>query len=93
MASSSAMHDVYILRCADGSLYAGCTRDPQAREKVHNVGRSAQYTSGRRPVQLVYVEECDSLGVALKREHQVKRWTRAKKEALIVADLASLKGL
>jgi len=76
-------HFVYILRCADGSLYTGCARDPHARENVHNKGRGARYTSSRRPVSLAYFEPCDSLGAALKREHQVKRWPRAKKEALI----------
>jgi len=74
---------VYLLRCADGSLYTGCARDPHAREKLHNKGRGARYTSSRRPVSLVYFEQCDSLGAALKREHQVKRWPRARKEALI----------
>lgn len=93
MASSSGMHYVYVLRCGDGSLYTGCARDPQAREKVHNDGRGARYTSGRRPVRLVYVEECDSLSAALRREHQLKRWTRAKKEALIVGNLGLLKKL
>lgn len=82
---------VYILRCADGTLYTGCARDPRAREEAHNKGRGARYTSGRRPVSLVYAEECNSPGEALRREHQVKRWTRAKKEALIAGDLNLLK--
>jgi len=82
MTRPSRPHFVYILRCADGTFYTGCTKDPRAREKAHNDGRGARYTSGRRPVRLVYVEACDSLGAALRREHQVKRLTRAKKEAL-----------
>jgi predicted GIY-YIG superfamily endonuclease len=74
---------VYILRCADGTLYTGTAKDPHARVKLHNAGRGARYTSGRRPVSLVYVEACASLGEALRREHEIKRWTRARKDALI----------
>jgi len=54
-----------------------------AREKVHNAGRGAKYTASRRPVTLVYSERCDSLSAALKREHELKGWTRAQKDALI----------
>ena len=78
-------HFVYIVRCADGTLYTGYARDPHARERVHNRGRGARYTAGRRPVSLVYSEAFESRGAALSREHQVKRWTRAKKEAVIAA--------
>ena len=48
------MHFVYIVRCADGTLYTGYARDPRARERAHNSGRGAKYTAGRRPVLLVY---------------------------------------
>lgn len=74
---------VYILRCADGSLYTGYARDPHAREKTHNLGRGARYTAGRRPVTLVYCEPCASVGAALRREREVKRWSRKRKEQLI----------
>ena len=77
------MHFVYIVRCADGTLYTGYALDPRAREKVHNSGRGARYTSGRRPVVLVYSEASKSRGAALSREHQLKQWTRRRKEALI----------
>ena len=77
------MHFVYILRCCDDSLYTGYARNPVEREKIHNCGRGAKYTAGRRPVTLVYCEQCDSLSEALKRERQLKGWTRAKKESLI----------
>ena len=50
------MHFVYIVRCADGTLYTGYARDPRARERTHNSGRGAKYTAGRRPVRLVYQE-------------------------------------
>ena len=77
------MHFVYIVRCADGTLYTGYARDPKARVKVHNAGRGARYTSGRRPVTLVYVESWTSIGDALRRERALKRRSRAQKEDLI----------
>lgn len=77
------MHFVYIVRCADGTLYTGYARDPETRAKTHNSGRGARYTSGRRPVVLVYVEACRSKGKALSREYQLKRLRREQKDALI----------
>ena len=77
------MHFVYIVRCADGTLYTGYARDPINRVETHNSGRGARYTSGRRPVTLVYSESFESLGDALRREAQLKRLSRAKKEALV----------
>ena len=74
---------VYLLRCADGTFYAGSTSDVEARVAAHNAGRGAKYTSGRRPVAMVYVEECGSRSAALRREHALKRLTRTAKEALI----------
>jgi len=83
------MYSVYIVRCSDGTLYTGVARDPQARVNVHNSGKGAKYTRGRMPVCLVYVEPCDSLSAALKREHQLKPLSRAKKEALIAGNLVA----
>ena len=77
------MHFVYVVRCADGSLYTGYALDPDDRVAVHNTGRGARYTSGRRPVSLVYSESFDSIGDALRRERQLKRLSKEKKEALI----------
>lgn len=74
---------VYILRCADGTFYTGCAKDLAAREAAHNAGRGAKYTAGRRPVALVYSEPCESLGAALRREHELKRLSRAGKAALV----------
>ena len=79
------MHFVYMVRCADGTLYTGYARNPQEREKAHNSGRGAHYTACRRPVHLVYSEICESRSEALKREYQLKRLTRPKKEALLDA--------
>ena len=76
------MHFVYIVRCADGTLYTGYARDPQARVQLHNRGRGARYTAGRRPVSLVYWESFRSIGDALRREREVKRLRRAAKETL-----------
>ena len=79
------MFFVYIVRCADGTLYTGAARDPHARMDVHNSGKGAKYTRGRRPVSLVYCEPCESLSAALKRERQLKPFSRARKEALIAS--------
>ena len=80
---SPPVHFVYIVRCADGTLYTGYARDPHARVKMHNAGRGAKYTSGRRPVRLIYSESFASIGDALRRERALKRRSRAQKEALI----------
>jgi putative endonuclease len=82
---------VYMVRCADGTLYTGFARDPDERVRVHNSGKGAKYTRSRLPVSLVYVEECESLSAALKRERQLKPWSRTKKEALIAGDEQALK--
>ena len=79
------MHFVYIVRCADGSLYTGYALDPRARTRAHNAGRGARYTSSRRPVRLVYSESFESLSEALKREYELKQWPRVRKQALIRA--------
>jgi predicted GIY-YIG superfamily endonuclease len=76
-------HFVYIVRCADGTLYTGYARDPRKREQVHNSGRGAHYTACRLPVSLVYSEAFPSKSAALRHEIELKRWTRAKKEALV----------
>jgi putative endonuclease len=83
------VHHVYVVRCADGTLYTGYALDPQARERVHNAGRGARYTSGRRPVTLVYAESFRSKSAAMRREYQLKRWPRSKKEALLFSVVSS----
>lgn len=74
---------VYLLRCADGTLYCGSTTDPQRRAAAHNSGRGAKYTRARRPVALVYTERLPSKGDALRREAALKKLPRAHKLALI----------
>ena len=62
------MYYVYLLRCADGTLYTGFTNDLARRLAAHNAGRGAKYTRGRRPVELVYWESFSNKSSALRRE-------------------------
>jgi predicted GIY-YIG superfamily endonuclease len=82
VASRPRGHFVYIVRCSDGTLYTGYARDPHSRETLHNSGRGAKYTAGRRPVTLVHVERYRTKGRALRREIEIKKWSRQQKEAL-----------
>lgn len=84
---------VYILRCADESLYVGLADDVEARLVAHNDGRFGGYTARRRPVMLIHLEEFTTFEDASARERQLKGWTRAKKEALVRGDLDTLKEL
>lgn len=79
---------VYILRCADGTLYCGWTTDLEARLATHNSGKGAKYTRSRRPVELVYSEAYEDRHDALSREWHIKRMTREEKLALARADRA-----
>lgn len=75
---------VYILECADESLYVGCTNNPETRIKEHNNSkRGAHYTKTRRPVKLLHRETFDNLHEARKREREIKSWSRKKKLELI----------
>jgi len=78
---------VYILKCADGSYYTGSSADLSKRLFEHQQGvQSSAYTFSRRPVELVWSEEVETYNEALLHEHQIKGWSRAKKEALIRDD-------
>lgn len=90
MASSSVWF-VYIVRCADDSFYVGETNDVATRVADHNRGRGSAHTLKHRPVTLAYVEAHPTRAVCLKRERQIKGWTRSKKAALIAGDLLALK--
>ncbi len=81
----SARAYVYILRCADDSLYTGWTTDPERRLAEHNSGiAGAKYTKGRGPCSIVYLEEFDDKKKAMSREWEIKnRMTRDEKLALI----------
>ena len=74
---------VYILLCADGSLYTGITKDLSRRCQQHNDGTASRYTRSRCPVKLVYQEPQRSQSLALKREVAIKKLTRRQKLALI----------
>jgi len=78
----SGMWYVYIVRCADRTLYTGVARDLSARIDAHNAGRGAKYTRARLPVKLIYQETVVDRSAALRREHAIKRLSRAEKRAL-----------
>ena len=75
---------VYILKCSDGSYYTGITNNIAVREREHKLGTDRTcYTFSRRPVVLVYSESYPEAIYAIRREKQIKGWSRRKKEALI----------
>lgn len=74
---------VYILRCADGTLYTGITKDLARRTEQHNAGTASRYTRSRCPVKLVYHEPQPSQSLALKREAAIKKLTRRQKLAMV----------
>lgn len=74
---------VYILECADGTLYAGWTTDVERRLDEHNTGRGARYTRGRRPVKLAYCEKVADRSAAQRREAAIRRLRRSAKLDLI----------
>ncbi len=78
-------YSLYILRCADGTYYTGIAKDVARRLSEHNgiLGNGAKYTSGRRPVEIVYEASFPSRSEALKEEMRVKRLTRSQKQELI----------
>ncbi len=74
---------MYVLRCADDSLYTGYTTDVPRRLATHNSGKGAKYTRARLPVQLIYQEGFDSKSQAMSAEASFKRMNRTKKLAYI----------
>lgn len=74
---------VYILKCADETLYTGITTDLVRRLAEHNAGKGAKYTKGRGPLKVVYQEACEDQSAALRREIQIKRLRRREKLALV----------
>ena len=79
-------HYVYVLECADGTLYTGYTTDVERRVAEHDAGDGAKYTRGRTPVEVVLTESFDSRAAALRREHELKALSRRAKERLIRRD-------
>lgn len=77
------MYYCYILRCSDNSLYCGVTNNVEHRLKEHNSGKGSKYVRSRLPAILVYAEVCANISSALKREAEIKKWTKMKKEVLL----------
>lgn len=75
---------VYILLCADKTFYIGTSNNVEKRVKTHNAGKGAKYTKARRPVQLLYTEKLTDKSTALKREIELKKYSRSKKEKLLL---------
>jgi putative endonuclease len=76
---------VYLLRCADDSLYCGWTTDVERRVAEHDAGTASRYTRSRRPVELAAVFEAADRSAALREEARIKRLPRAEKLALVTA--------
>jgi len=74
---------VYLLRCADGSLYCGIAKDVAKRVSTHNSGKGARYTRARRPVRVVWQQAGFGHGDALRREYAIKQLSRRAKLALL----------
>jgi predicted GIY-YIG superfamily endonuclease len=82
---------IYILKCSDGSYYTGLTKELDARVHEHQAGAHPEsYTFSRRPVELVWYEIVEAYKQAFQWEHQIKGWSRAKKEALIRGDIKGI---
>jgi predicted GIY-YIG superfamily endonuclease len=81
---------VYIVECADGSLYTGTTDDVEKRIDRHNTGKGAKYTRSRGPVRLVHREQHPSRSHALKREIEIKKLRRAQKKLIVDHSLKSV---
>ena len=74
---------VYLLRCADGTLYCGWSTDPERRLRQHQAGTASRYTRTRLPVELVYLRELASRSEAMREEARIKRMPTADKRVLL----------
>ena len=77
------MYFVYILECEDNTLYTGITTDVERRFKEHSEGKGGAYTRAKKVKKILYTEEYKDRSSALKREHEIKSWSRKEKRALI----------
>ena len=93
MTKNNDRYFIYIVECSDGTLYTGYTKDVPRRVKQHNSGIASKYTRTRRPVKLVYAEECCDVSSSLKREYNIKQLTKAEKLELINSGRKSFKKL
>lgn len=83
IAKGNNMNYTYILRCRDNTLYTGWTNDIEKRVADHNSGKGAKYTRSRKPVELIYYEQFETKEEAMRREYEIKQFTRKQKEQLI----------
>ncbi len=74
---------LYILLCKNNKLYIGITKDVKKRFELHKINKGAKFTQKNKPIKIVYIEKLYSLSEARKREIQIKKWSRKKKEDLI----------
>jgi putative endonuclease len=77
------MYSTYILLCQDGSYYTGSTNDIKKRFKEHLAGKGARYTKSHKPVKIIYKEKFATKSEALKREAEIKKWPKKRKERLV----------
>lgn len=87
------MHFFYILQTSSNRIYIGVTENLDQRVATHNLGKGAKWIKPDKNARIVYSERHPSLGSARKRELQLKKWSRAKKKALIAGNFALLKAL
>lgn len=81
------MNYVYIVECSDGTFYTGWTNDLEKRIDMHSKGIGAKYTRGRGPVKLIYHEEFEDKKLAMKREYEIKQFSKKQKILLVKAHL------
>ena len=87
------MYYLYLVLCLDKSIYTGVTNNPDRRFLEHQTSQGSKHTREQKAVKLLYTEEFSTKTKALAREKQIKKWTRAKKEALIAGNKKLLKKL
>jgi len=80
---------VYILLCEDGSFYTGCTTDVARRFSQHQLGRGGHYTRSHKPLKVIYQQPLETQSLALKREAEIKSWSKAQKTQLVESALSS----
>lgn len=76
---------IYLVRCADNSLYCGITNDLKARVLKHNAGLASKYTRSRLPVEMVYYKESANRSTASKEEYRIKQLSKSQKESMVEA--------
>ncbi|HRN86616.1 MAG TPA: GIY-YIG nuclease family protein [Candidatus Dojkabacteria bacterium] len=85
------MCNLYILLCRDNSLYTGVAKDIEERLEVHNSGKGSKYVNSRKPFKLIYTECFESWSEALKREIEIKKWSREEKINRLKLNIGNLR--